>query len=645
MMEKFRNLSNNIFFKIFLAFLGLTFVMFGVSGFILGNNNSWVAKIDGKTIQYDKFLQTLQDNKEAVARSNNSPEALKYLQSPQFKQDVLQRMITKSLTQSLREEFQIYSDKDLILQQIISNPNLKGSDGKFDRNLYTNLLKSNHLTEQQHIANISDEVVGSLIIQSFVVPESFNQNLAKDLYQYKSETRVVDLITVSTKNINNIKNPNPFELNAFFEKNESKFALPEMRRVSFVSFDINDLKQQIVISNDEIAKEYQDNKSQYQIPESRSVYHILLADKKEADEFAKSLTLQSTKTNQGQIFTKLSLAKGKDKSTIFLKNLTKKDLPKEIADDVFSLEKHQYSNALESQMGFHIFYIEDINPPTDIPLAKVQDKIKSKLIATLEERQAKDKFQSIEDEILATNSIDKVAEKFSLNLNKTLPEFSAQGLDSKNTKVNVENDLDDFIKNSFALKANKVSKILFSKSNNKYYIISVDEINQGRKRSLDEVKVLASDLLIKEQKKQKLQDLASNITKKINEDTTNIIAVVKENGLKISKGINFSRSYTINNGSKQAQYVDKLLNDIFATAINHATEPHQISEDEMVVAIVKNIQSPKNNEPELQATMNNIWADFQNDILFMFNQYVQKQFPVEINQKLIQTSNEVGNES
>ncbi|MFT6386160.1 MAG: hypothetical protein ACJAUU_000846, partial [Rickettsiales bacterium] len=115
MMEKFRNLSSNIFFKIFLGFLGLTFIMFGVSGFILGGNEAWIAKIGNKTITYNKFLRNVQGDREAIYRSNPTPEAMEYLNSEPFKQDVLGRIVTRSLIQGLQKEFQIYPDKTLIL--------------------------------------------------------------------------------------------------------------------------------------------------------------------------------------------------------------------------------------------------------------------------------------------------------------------------------------------------------------------------------------------------------------------------------------------------------------------------------------------------------------------------------------------------
>jgi len=644
MMEKFRNLSNNIFFKIFLGFLGLTFVMFGVSGFILGNKGSWVAKVGGKTISYDTFVSTLQNDREAIYRSNHSPEVLKYLESSQFKQDVLGRMVTKNLVQSLQSEFQIYPNRDLILSEIISNENLKGKDGKFSRVLYQNFLNSNNLTEKQHISDLADEIVGGIIVQSFADVPTTNNKLAKDLFEHRFQTRNADLITISTKNIGNVASPNEFELNAFFEKNKDKFALPEMRKISFVKFGINDLKQKITVSDEEIEQDYQANKSDYQLPESKDFYHILLSDEVEAKEFSKSLK-EAAVDNQADAFVKLAIAKGKDKSAILLTKIVKKDLPKEIADDVFTIDKNKSSEVLKSSFGFHIFYLVDSHTASEIPFDKVKNQIREKITAAKEEGQIQNQMQAISDEVLATGSLDKVATKFGFVVNKNLPNFSSQGLDSKQNPVANINNLDDFFKNSFALEQGRVSKVFASKSNEQYYIISVDEVEQGRQRSLDEVKVLASDMWVQNKKQQKLQELANDVSSKINTNGGNANIVAAKYGLKVIAKNQLPRFYMLDAGNgRKVPYADQLLKDIFSAKLNQATKPHQSSADEVVVAVVRKIQSPAQNDKAVRMIAGEAQNSFRNDILTVFNQYVQKQFPVKINQKIMQTGDQTENE-
>jgi len=640
MMEKFRNLSNNIFFKIFLGFLGLTFVMFGVSGFILGSKTSWVAKIGNKTITYDKFLQAVQNDREAIYRSNPNKEVLQYLNSDQFKKDVLGRIVTRNLVESLQKEFQLYPNKNLILKEITTNAGLQ-KDGKFDRELYQNFLKSNGISEKQHIDNISDEIVGGLIVQALAQSPNANEKLAKDLYQHRFQTRNVDLVTVSIKNIGNIKNPNDFELNGFFDQAKDKFALPELRQVSLLSFDINNLKQEIKITDEEISAEYATNKSEYQTLEIANFYHILFDDEVKAKDFYQALKAQTATpdANKGETFMKLAVAQGKDKQAVILSKISKKELPTEISGAAFSLNKDQYSEAVKSKLGFHIFYLLEKTPATDIPLATIKDQIETKLMARKQESQVRDNLKNIEDEILATNNLEKVAEKLNLTINKSLPKFGANGLDSQQKPLTSLNNLDNFVKNSFALEKGKVSKIFTSEGNKKYYIILVEEIDPSRQRSLDEVKVAATDLWIASKKQQKMQELASEISRKINQNVGNAALLATQSGLKLEKNRSFPRFYMIDaGGGRKVPYANKLLNEIFSLKVNQASNPQQISAEEAVIAVVRGIKEPSENNSEVKIIVKDMEGNFRNDILTSFNQYVQKKFPVEINQKLMQTS-------
>ena len=117
-MQLFRKLAENIFFKILLAFVALTFVLFGISGFILGSPNSWVAKVGNTTIGYSAFNSELQSSREAVLASNKSPEAAKYIDSKQFQSDVLNRLVNKVMIEKLHEEFGVEASKELILESV-----------------------------------------------------------------------------------------------------------------------------------------------------------------------------------------------------------------------------------------------------------------------------------------------------------------------------------------------------------------------------------------------------------------------------------------------------------------------------------------------------------------------------------------------
>ncbi|MFT5702651.1 MAG: peptidyl-prolyl cis-trans isomerase D, partial [Rickettsiales bacterium] len=465
------------------------------------------------------------------------------------------------------------------------------------------------------------------------------KQLAADLYQHRFQTREADLVTISMKNIGKSENPNDFELNGFFEKHKNQFDLPELRKVSYIVFGDNYLKPSIKISDDEVALEYESNKDEYTTPETADFYQILFSDESEAKNFYQELKDQTEvlDANKAEIFIKLASSKGKDRSSINLDKISKKLLPKEVANPAFDLSKGQFSEVIESQIGFHVFYLVNKNPASLSPFREVRDEIKKRLLAQKEENQVQNGLRNISNEILATNSLEKVSQTLKMSIDKSLPKFAINGLDSRQKPISDLQDLTDFAKNSFDLEQGKVSKIFASK-NGKYYIILVEKIDQKRQRSLDEVRVAVTDMWIKQVKQEKMTDFANKISQEINKEGSNLLKIIAKNGLRIEKNQQFPRFYLIDSGNgKKIPYANELLNEIFALKINQATNPIKSGKDKVVIAVLRSIQSPEKNELETESIASDMTNDLRNDILTSFNQYVQNKFPVEVNEKLMPT--------
>ncbi|MFM7558023.1 MAG: SurA N-terminal domain-containing protein, partial [Alphaproteobacteria bacterium] len=91
-MNAFRKLAKNIFFKVILAIVGLSFVTFGISSFLIDMPNSWVLKVGSEKISLKTFEKAL-DMDRSIIRSNkgSSEEIENYLNSDRFKSEVANR--------------------------------------------------------------------------------------------------------------------------------------------------------------------------------------------------------------------------------------------------------------------------------------------------------------------------------------------------------------------------------------------------------------------------------------------------------------------------------------------------------------------------------------------------------------------------
>ena len=138
-MEKFRRLAKNIFFKIVLAIVGLSFVLFGISGFITGMPNSWVLKIANEKFSANAFEKALEvDRKIIRSVKGSTPEIEEYLYSEKFKSDLSNRLVRKILIQKISNEIGAFGSKKLILKTVAEDTNFKDKDGRFDHEKFSN---------------------------------------------------------------------------------------------------------------------------------------------------------------------------------------------------------------------------------------------------------------------------------------------------------------------------------------------------------------------------------------------------------------------------------------------------------------------------------------------------------------------------
>ena len=635
-MEKFRNLTNNIFFKVFLAFVGLTFIVFGVSDFIMGSSNSWIAKVGGEKISYQKFNSHLKSSRERIYRANPDERVFQYLNSQRFRIDSLNNMVTQKLIALMQEHFAIFPDKELLLKSVIEGSDFRNADGDFDRNGFINYLRMNGMSEEEYVSELENSMVSNIIVNALSYQASPNKDFAQKIFQYKNQKRKADIIKISINDIKEPKNPTRKELLDFFEENKKDFSLPQYRQISYIEFFAQDILPEIKISQEQII-DYYHNSSLYINPVSRNFYHLVFDEETKAAQFLDNLDIKISQNqdNSSQIFLDLALgAQDKEKQDIILENVQKEDLLPEIVNDVFALKVGENSKIIASPLGYHIFYLIKENPQSMVPLTQeIRDEIADILIKQEQEELLVNIIDQVDDQILTSNSLEETAKKFSLKVQKT-PNIDKNGFDIDKNDIASKIALDNFVKNAFNLPLGETSELLQSDADGKYYALFVDNINPARDRALDEVTGLATDLLHQKQRRKNMVDLARSVHDQIKEGK-NIKNIVKKNGLDLDRNEVFSRSYNVNIGGREVGHSNKFLQDLFAIKVGQATNPHIVSDEEIHIGILRNIIEAKKDQEALVKLKKEISDQFQNDIFASYDNYLQNLFPIEINDKLL----------
>ncbi len=638
-MSLARKLAGSIFFKIILAFVVLTFILFGVSDFILGGRESWVVKVGSKTISANAVSKVMQTYRDRILSSRKDEEVMKYLESAQFKSEIVQNMVNDLMIKKVTDENGIKADKQIILESIARDPNFRGDDGKFDHKIFESFLKNNKLNEEKYVGEMGDKIAASIILQSISAAAPINQNIVVEMVNFEEEKRIADITTLSLSSIKSLPQPEEKQVEEFFTKNKSHYLSNELRTVSYTHFSKDLFAKDFTLSDAEVMSEYESNKDKFLNPESRDLLHVKFDDESKGKEFLQELNeIKKSGNVEKSDFVKLAKKFGKgDEKSITIAKATKEVLIPELSNAVFTLDLNQHSEVLQSPLGSHIFLVIKVNPSKPVPFAKVRDELRKSMLAGREEEVLHKRISEINDSLLVANSLDEISTKFKLKkpvqvvINQTL-------LGANGKEVSDLESIGNFSENVFALKKGQTSQVILSSDQSKFYIVKIEEVEPARELSFTEARsdVLAGLLI--QTRQLKLKEIAAKLQEEISKNPAQAAQIATRYGAKFDKNREFPRVTYVNFQGRQIAYPNQFLDELFKIKINETTPVVASGQNELTIGVLKGVKKHFLTSEEKQiAEMKNSKL-FRNEIVQEYNSFLLKKYPIQVNEKFFESA-------
>lgn len=328
----------------------------------------------------------------------------------------------------------------------------------------------------------------------------------QDEFRYKNEKIKLDYVLLKPEDLAAKINPDEAEIKAAYEKNKSKYLVPEKRVVRYALADVNQIRQNTQISDDELKSQYQQEIQQYQVPNRVHVDHILLmtvgktpAEVEEIHQKAQDVLKQANK--KGANFEELAKKYSEDPGTKDkggdLGWITQGQTVPEFEKVAFSLPKGAISDLVKTQYGFHIIKILDKETAHTKTFDEVKDGIRAPLMLAKADRQASDTADKLSAAIRQNNkmSLDDLAKQFHLTVGETRPVTATEPiLELGNSK-----EVKDAI---FGQPADQLSLPIHTDRG--YLVVSVRGVLPAHQGTLDEVR----DRVIADLKQQKSTEIA-----------------------------------------------------------------------------------------------------------------------------------------
>lgn len=366
----------------------------------------------------------------------------------------------------------------------------------------------------------------------------------QDEFRYKNEKVKLDYALIKPEDLESKISPDAAEIQSSYEKNKSKYQVPEKRSVRFGLVDVNRIRQSIQISDDQLKVQYQQNIQQYQVPNRVHVEHILLmttgkpdAEVEEIKKRAEDILAQLKKGAKFEdLAKKYSEDTAKDKGGDIGWIVQGQALP-EYEKAAFSLPAGSVSDLVRTQIGIYIIKVMEKETAHTKPFEEVKESLRTQPLLTQADKQASDVADQLSAAIRKSNktSLEELPQQYHLTVGETRLVSATDPL----LELGNSQDVKDAI---FRLRQGELS--LPVRSDRGYVILSLKDIQPAHQGSLEEVRGRVVTDLKREKSaelaKTKAQDLATRVKAGEKFD-----AAAKALGLEPKTSDSFARNGTI----------------------------------------------------------------------------------------------------
>jgi len=398
MMDSLRTAANSLVLKIIFGIIIVSFILTGVSGYLIGGSANYAAKVNDQEISRGQFENAFAGERNRMQQQLGdqfSELAANEGYMKNLRQQTLNRLIDEALLDQYAREIGLSISDDQVKKAIFSTPAFQ-NNGKFDNTRYNAIVNQMGMTPDQYAQALRNQLTTQQLINAVVGTDFMLKGEADELATLVSQQRVVREATFDVNALAANQQASDEEVKSYYEQNKNNFTSPEQFRVSYIKLDAAAMQENA--TDAEIQTYYDQHQDQFTQPQ-RNRYSVIQT-KTEADAKAALDEL-----NKGTDFA--TVAKEKSTDIISAKNggdmgwLEEGTTPDELKNAGLK-EKGQLSGVIKSSVGFLVVRLDDITPATTKPLADVRDDIAAKV----KQEKALDGFYALQQKVSDAASND-----------------------------------------------------------------------------------------------------------------------------------------------------------------------------------------------------------------------------------------------
>jgi peptidyl-prolyl cis-trans isomerase D len=516
---------------------------------------------------------------------------------------------------------QLGLSKDGIARLTAEDPAFQDASGNFNRAQFDAVLRQSGIRAQDYLENRAKVARRQQMVEAATDGIKMPDAMLKALALYQGESRSVDYITIPVEKSDAIPAPSDDALKAYFDAHKDEYKAPEYRKVTYVKLEPADIADPAAVTQEEINEYYEKNKARYGTIEQRTIEQISFADEAAANAAQEKIAA-------GTSFLDIGKEQGKTEDDLKLGTFEKSAIPDQtIADAAFALAENGVSPVVKGGFGPVILRVTKIDPAHVKPLSEVEAEIRTTLANNIAASSISGIHDSYEQQRSDGASMADVAKGLSLKT-VTVDAVDTEGNDPSGKPVELPNG-QALLAAAFQAEQGFDNDAL-TMGNVGYLWYQIDGVTPARDRTLDEVKDKVVAAWKGEEAVKRLNQRLEDLKKRLDGGAT-LDAIASELGLEKQTKRGVTRSTNdADIGSAAAAQIFRGPNGFTGTA----AAP---SDDAQILFKVTEVTEPASAGPDTipEQQRNYLSTALSDDVLEQMVGELQKQYPVKINQTVI----------
>lgn len=542
MLRGMRKASSNwlgrVVMAVVLGMIAVSFAIWGIGDIFRGFGRSTVAKIGSTEITVEQFRQIYNDRLQQLSRQLGRPITPDQARVLRLDQQLAGQLVAEAALDQRARQLRLNVSDAEVARQITNDPTFKSPTGQFDPARFEQIIRNAGYTEQRFTAEQKRLTMRREIADTVSAELAPPKSMADAQNRFDNEQRAIDYVVLDSAKAGDIPAPTPEQIAKYYEDNKSEFRAPEYRTVSVLSVAPADLAKPGDVSDDDAKRFYDANPARFGTPERRQIEQISFPNADEAQAAA-------TRLEKSELtFEALAKERGLTEKDIDLGMVTKTGIiDKAVADAAFSLKEGAVSAPVKGTFGTILVHVVKIEPENIKPFADVAAEIKQGIATDRARGEIANIHDKIEDERAAGSRLTEVAQKLKLKA-RTIDAVDARGRDPDGKPIADLPAGVNVIGSAFTSDVG-IENEPVQMAGGGYLWFEVLGVKPSRERTLDEVRPQVEERWREGQVGERLTAKAKEIVDKIKAGTS-LNDVASADGLNVSTTFGIKRAGNAN---------------------------------------------------------------------------------------------------